>query len=121
MPSSNMQKDDAIRLRHMLDAGREAMGFCEARTRDDLGRDRQLLLALVKELEILGEAASRVSAATKAACADIPWPEIIAMRHRLTHGYFDVDLDIVWSTVREDLPPLVAQLEATLSAQADNT
>lgn len=110
-----MPKDDAIRLRHMLDAAREARGFAASRSRSDLDRDRQLLLALVKDVEIIGEAASRVSADTRMEWPDIPWQDIVAMRHRLTHGYFDIDPDIVWSTVTDDLPPLIEQLERAVA------
>jgi uncharacterized protein with HEPN domain len=100
----------------MLDAAREAQGFIASRLRSDLDHDRLLLLALVKDVEIIGEAASRVSAETRRAWGDIPWQDIVTMRHRLTHGYFDIDLDIVWSTVTDDLPPLVEQLERALAS-----
>jgi len=99
----------------MLDAAREARGFAASRSRSDLDRDRQLLLALVKDVEIIGEAASRVSAETRMEWPDIPRLDIVAMRHRLTHGYFDIDPDIVWSTVTDDLPPLIAQLERAVA------
>ncbi len=111
-----MRRDDAIRLRHMLDAVREAQAFAASRSRSDLDHDRLLLLALVKDVEIIGEAASRVSADTRVEWADIPWQDIVAMRHRLVHGYFDIDLDIVWSTVTDELPPLAAQLERALAS-----
>ena len=110
-----MRKDDIIRLRHMLDAAREAQGFAATRSRPDLDHDRQLLLALVKAVEIIGEAASRVSTECRLACSEIPWQDIILMRHRLTHGYYDIDVDIVWSTVIDDLPTLVAQLQRALT------
>jgi uncharacterized protein with HEPN domain len=109
-----MRPDDAIRLRHMLDASREAVAFCAARTRGEFERDRQLLLAVVKDLEIVGEAATKVSAETVAQFGRIPWQDIVGMRHRLIHGYFDVDVEIVWNTVQADLPPLVALLENAL-------
>jgi uncharacterized protein with HEPN domain len=115
MPSSSMSPADAMRLRHMLDAGREAMAFCAGRTREDLERDRQLLLAAVKDLEIIGEAATKVSAETVASCSRLPWADIIGVRHRLIHRYFDVDVEIVWNTVRVDLPPLVGLLTEALS------
>jgi uncharacterized protein with HEPN domain len=111
-----MHRDDAIRLRHMLDAVREVQGFAASRSRPDLDHDRLLLLALVKDIEIIGEAATRVSADTRVEWPDIPWLDIVTMRHRLVHGYFDIDLDIVWSTVTEDLPPLAAQLEKALAS-----
>ena len=106
-----MGPDDAIRVRHMLDAAREAMSFAAGRSRDDLDRDRMLVLAVVKDIEIIGEAASRTSAATRAAHPDVPWAQIIVMRNRLIHAYFDVDLQVVWDTVTGDLPLLIAMLE----------
>ena len=110
-----MRRDDRLRLQHMLDAGREALRFTRGKTRDDLDRDRVLALALVKLIEIVGEAASRVTAERQRASPDIPWRDIVAMRNRLIHGYVDVDLDRVWDTVTDDLPPLLAQLEAALA------
>ena len=68
-----MRKDDAVRLRHMLDAAREAMGFVRGRTRADLDTDRQLVLSLVKEVEIIGEAAYQLSGETRASIPGIPW------------------------------------------------
>jgi uncharacterized protein with HEPN domain len=101
----------------MLDAVREAQAFAASGSRSDLEHSRLLLLALVKDVEIIGEAASRVSANTRLELSDIAWQDIVAMRHRLIHGYFDIDLDIVWSTVTEDLPPLAAQLERALASE----
>ena len=106
-----MGPDDAIRVRHMLDAAREAISFVGGRSRDDLDRDRMLVLAIVKEVEIIGEAASRTTSATRDAHPEVPWAQIIAMRNRLIHAYFDVDLQVVWDTVTVDLPLLVALLE----------
>ena len=77
-----MRRDDAIRLRHMLDAAREAITFAQGRNRSDLDTDRQLALSLVKEVEIIGEAAYQVSQATIARASRIPWEDIIGMRHR---------------------------------------
>src|SRR2546421_5416472 len=111
----SMLKDDTIRLQHMLDAAHDALSFITGKSRVDLDTDRMLVLSLVKSIEIIGEAASRVSTDCQTQYIDIPWPEIIAMRNRLIHAYFDVDLDIVWQTVTEELPPLVAALEKALS------
>jgi uncharacterized protein with HEPN domain len=109
-----MQKDDRIRLQHMLDAATEALEFVEGRTRSDLDRDRMLALSLVKELEIIGEAAIKVSGETRSQNSTIPWQDISGMRNRLIHAYFDVNLDILWSTVTKDLPVLKAELEKIL-------
>ena len=111
-----MLKDDKIRLQHMLDAARDALSFVAGKSRLDLDTNRMLALSLVKSIEIIGEAASKVSPDCQAQCGDIPWPEIIGMRHRLIHAYFAVDLDIVWRTVAKELPPLIAELEKALSA-----
>ncbi len=63
-----------------------------------------LTLAIIKELEIIGESASKISPEFKKSQPHIPWINIVGMRNRLTHGYFDVDLDLVWTTVQDDLP-----------------
>ena len=105
-------EDDVIRLRHMVDAAQSALGFAAGRCRADLDTDRMLLMAIVKAVEIVGEAALNTSAETQAMLPDVPWTSIIGMRHRLTHAYFDVDPDVVWATVEEDLDPLVVRLRA---------
>jgi uncharacterized protein with HEPN domain len=106
---------------HVLDppgvvenAARQAVGFSQGRARSDLEYDQLLARGLVRLLEVVGEAASGISDATKRVHPQVPWPEIIATRNRLIHGYFDVDLDIVWSIVTQDLPALVRELEAIL-------
>ncbi len=70
-----------------------------------------LTLSLVRCIEVVGEAASQISPAFREAHPNIPWPQIIGMRNRLIHAYFDVDLDRVWDTITDDLPPLIAALE----------
>ena len=110
-----LPKPDAIRLRHMLEAAREATHFVTGRTREDLQHNRMFSFALVHSIEIIGEAASQVSPESRAACPNLPWPEIIGMRNRLIHAYFDIDLDRVWETVSDDLPPLITELEKILS------
>jgi uncharacterized protein with HEPN domain len=109
-----MRKDDRVRLQHMLDAANEALTFTQGRIRADLDNDRMLVLSLIRELEIIGEAASKMSAETRSQNTSIPWQDISGMRNRLTHAYFDVDLDTVWSTVTKDLPMLKAELDHIL-------
>jgi uncharacterized protein with HEPN domain len=101
----------------MLAAAEEAVGFADGRDRDDLDADRMLALALVRSIEIVGEAGARVSEEGRAAVPDVPWREIVAMRNRLIHAYFDVDPDIVWQTIKEDMPPLIVTLKDALSEQ----
>jgi len=109
-----MRKDDCIRLQHMLDAANEALDFIQDKTRSDLDKDRKLVLSLVKELEIIGEAAGKVSADVRSQNSTIPWQDISGMRNRLIHAYFDIDLDTVWSTATKDLPFLKSELEKML-------
>jgi len=106
-----MQKDDPVRLRHMLDAAREAELFAQNKTRSDLDTDRKLVLALVKDIEIIGEAAANITDRCQENMPQIPWSNITGMRNRLVHAYFDINLDILWKTVIEDLPSLVDELE----------
>ncbi len=107
-----MARGDDDRLAHMLAAARRAVSLTDGRARDDLDEDDVLALALTRLLEILGEAAKGVSAETRARHPHIPWAQMAATRDRLIHGYFSVDLDIVWQIVRQDLPPVAAALEA---------
>ena len=110
-----MQKDDLVRLRHMLDASREAVSFFTGKSRSYLETNRMLVLSLVKDIEIIGEAAGKVSLETRKQCGEIPWLDIIDMRNHLIHAYFDVDLNIVWDTVTKDLPPLIKELEKIIA------
>jgi uncharacterized protein with HEPN domain len=75
-----------------------------------------LALSLVKCIEIIGEAAMKVGEPMRASCPGLPWANIVGMRNRLIHGYFDIDLDRVWDTVVDDLPPLVRELEKAIAA-----
>ncbi len=112
-----MPKDDLIRIRHMIDAAKEALSFAAGRKRQDLYADRMLALSIVKSIEIIGEAASTVSNAFREKNREIPWANIIAMRNRLIHAYFDIDLDRVWDTIMDDLPPLITALETVYSRE----
>ena len=114
-----MWEPDLIRLRHMLEAAREALSFVEGMTRRDLDSDRKLVLSLVREIEVIGEAASKVSPETKSELPDLPWQDIIGMRNRLVHVYFDVDLDVVWDSVTKDLPELIRLLEQAVTRSSD--
>jgi uncharacterized protein with HEPN domain len=103
--------DDAVSLRQMLDHAQEASALIKQRSRADLDQNRVLSLALVQLCQILGEAASRVSGPRRQQHPDVPWPQIIALRNRLIHGYDTIDLDILWQILTGDLPPLIAALE----------
>ena len=105
------RRDDSLRLQDMLAAAREAQGFATGKTENNLTFDRQLTLALLKCVEIIGEAAVRMSEDTRSHYPTLPWADIIGMRNRLVHVYFDIDLSLLWTTVTDDLPPLIRELE----------
>jgi uncharacterized protein with HEPN domain len=107
-----MSPEDLTRMRHMLESAREAMALIKDKSRQDLEAERILSLALIRLLEIVGEAASRVSNSTRLEFSNIPWAQIISLRNRLIHGYEAVDMDVLWEILTDDLPPLIARLEA---------
>jgi len=107
-----MRDDDRIRVQHMIEAAESALQFVSGRARPDLDTDRMLLFAVVRAVEIIGEAASKVSAETRAVHGDIPWSAIIGMRNRLVHAYFEIDTNIVWVAVTEEIPTLLVHLQA---------
>jgi uncharacterized protein with HEPN domain len=109
-----MRKGEEVRLRHMLVAAREAVQFTEGKSRVDLDNDRLLALGLMKCLEIIGEAAAKISDERRQTLPEIPWKSILGMRNRLVHAYFEIDLDIVWYTTTVSLPQLVQALERFL-------
>ena len=106
-----MRRDDGSLLLDMLDAARDAVAFADEISYAEFAGDRRNQLAILKSVEIVGEAASRVSAETRAAYPTIRWREMVGMRNRLVHAYFDIDLRLVWDTVHEHLPPLIERLE----------
>ena|SRR3989338_4082118 len=109
-------REDTVRLRHMLDAAQKAQQFIKGRTRADIERDEPITLALIRLLEIIGEAAKSVSLETRQRYPNIPWKEIGGTRDRLIHGYFDVDWNILWQILTADLPPLITELEQAIAA-----
>ena len=111
-----MDDRDEVRLRHMLDAARKAINFTQNRDRSDLDTDELLALAIVRLVEILGEAAKNISQPTKDQAPEIAWRQMAGTRDRLTHAYFDVNLDIIWDIVISDLPSLVEKLENLLDS-----
>ena len=109
-----MRPEDEIRLRHMLDAAREALVFAEGLEYGAFEKNREKILVLAKEIEIIGEAANKVSEPVRSTIGEIPWVDIIGMRHRLVHAYFEIDPEILWKTVQEALPPLIETLATVL-------
>ena len=109
-----MRAEDRIRLLHMVEASQAALRFMAGRQRSDLQTDQMLLFAVLRTIEVIGEAASKVSEDVRVANVGIPWKAIVGMRNRLVHAYFDVDPEVVWETVQVEIPEILAKLTALL-------
>jgi uncharacterized protein with HEPN domain len=105
------RRDDGTSLRQMLDHARELSALARGRSARDLERDRMFELAVTRLLEVIGEAARRISEPTRVAHPEIPWADIWGMRNALIHVYDEVDHARVWRTIEADLPVLIRQLE----------
>ena len=105
------RRDPGVTILQMRDHAREALAMAKGRRRADLDSDRMFNLALVRLLEVLGEAASRVPPEARRLYAQVPWSELIGLRNRLIHAYDQVDAEILWQIVTQDLPGLVTELE----------
>jgi uncharacterized protein with HEPN domain len=110
-----MSKDDLVYIGHMLDMGQKALSFISGIEKSDYNQNESLRMALTHIVQIMGEAAGRVSIEFRKKHSEIPWHEIIGMRHRIVHDYMGVDEDVVWQVVHGDLPVLVKQLEKLAS------
>ena len=108
------RRDDTVPMRHMLDYAREITAMVHGRRRQDLDTDRMFQLTLTHLIEIIGEAANRVSAAGQDRYPEIPWPKIVSTRNRIIHGYDAVNYDVVWDIATLEIPPLIAALERAL-------
>lgn len=108
-------RDDSVTLSQMLDHAREAADLVKNRSRQDLDEDRLLNLALVRLVEVVGEAATRVSSSCRSAHPELPWPQIIALRNRLIHGYDAINFDMLWQILTAEFPALVGALEKILN------
>jgi uncharacterized protein with HEPN domain len=101
-----MSPEDRIRLLHMIEAAEQAMLFTTGMTKPELENDLKTLFAVIRCIEIIGEAAARMSDGARLASPDVPWTAMIGMRNRLVHAYFDVDTEVVWRTLTDELPDL---------------
>ena len=108
--------DPEIAFRQILSHASEAVAILHDKTRADLDNDRMLNLALTRLLEIIGEAANRVPDSVQEKYPHLPWLQMIGLRNRLIHGYDQVDFDILWAIVKQDLPNLISQLEKILNS-----
>jgi uncharacterized protein with HEPN domain len=104
-------KNDYVYIGHMIDNANKAISFIAELNRADFDQDEQLRLAVTHLLQIVGEAARRVSIEFREAHPEIPWKAIVGMRSKVVHDYFSVDDDVIWDTIKNDLPALVQALE----------
>jgi uncharacterized protein with HEPN domain len=105
-----MPKGDSLYLGHMLDVSVQAVEKIRGISREEFEEDENLRLALAHLVQMIGEAARRVSPETQQKFSQIPWSDVIGMRHKIVHDYLDVDFDVVWEVVTTDLPELIDQL-----------
>lgn len=109
-PASSMRPEDRIRLRHIVEAATKAIAYSAGKQRSDIDEDELLRLALTKLIEIVGEAAKHIGPDVRRRHPAVPWSGAARMRDRLIHHYFNIDHDILWHTLTEDLPQLLAAL-----------
>lgn len=110
-------ENDWLRLQHMLDAAKLAEQFADGKSRKSLDDDLKFQYALVRAVEIVCEAACNITEACQAQNPQVAWKKIMGMRQWLVHAYFKLDLDVLWKTTIEDLPPLIGQLEEILRTE----
>ena len=115
-----MKKSDWVRLQHIQQAASELKEIIKNRNREDLDSDRFFMFTVIKLVEIMGEATSKISNEIKDQYSQVPWQKIIRMRNRLIHGYFDINLNIIWQTVTENIPPLLEEITNILTNETSH-
>ena len=111
--------DDLTRLRHIRDAAKEGLGYVAGLDVEDFRKRRPLQHSVVRCIKIFGEATARLSAELKESNAFVPWQDMVGMRNRVIHAYFDIDIDVVWKTAKEDFPVLLTEVDRLTSAQEE--
>jgi len=109
--------NDVTKISHMLEEAQTAVSFCKGITFEEFCKDRRTTNATVRSLEVIGEAASKISKPFREKYNDMDWRDVISMRNVLAHAYFEIDYEIVWKTVHADLPPLLTSLKAILDKE----
>lgn len=113
-----MRSKDKIRIQHILDEAGEAFSYLEGLLFEEFVQDGKTVRAVIRSMEVIGEAASSLSGEFRGEYPDIPWQKMIGMRNRLIHAYFDIDYHVLWKTAKENLPPLISKLRAILNSSA---
>ena len=110
------REHDLERLQHMRDAAQKALAYGTGRTLEEIKQDELRVLAVARLLEIIGEAASKISLETTSKYSQVPWAQMVGMRNHLIHGYFNIDLSIIWETLNRNLPSLIPSLEEIIAS-----
>lgn len=110
---------DRLRLQHILDACDAIMEFMAGKSEDDLVSDRLLLSGVTRQIEIIGEASNMITAERRTAHPEVPWKQLIGMRHKIIHDYFAVQTETVWDVVTNDVPLLREQIARIIALLPD--
>lgn len=109
-----MRKDDSVYLRHVLDAIDRIEEYTGDITHTSFLADHLRQDAAIRQIEVIGEAAKKLSSELKDRHPEIPWKDVVGMRDKLIHDYFGVDLDAVWDTIEKDVPQLKDKIRAII-------
>ena len=109
-----MRDEDKVRLQHIIEEAKMACSFVQGCTFEDFVKDEKTVRAVIRSVEVIGEAASKISNELKNTHNEVPWGKIIGMRNRLIHVYFDIDYDVVWQTVHKNIPELIEIMQKLL-------
>jgi len=104
-------RDDTVYLKHIRDAGQRIESYLDGVSEDEFLEAPLIQDAVIRQIQVIGEAAKRLAAAFRGSTSDIPWSDIAGMRDKLVHDYMGVDLDAVWDTAIRDVPALMSQVE----------
>ncbi len=110
-------KDNTVFLKHILDAIKLLREYLKDKSYEDFKNNRMLQDAVIREIEIIGEATKNLSEEFRNKYPDIPWRQIAGMRDKLIHGYFGVDLDAVWDTATKDIPQLKIKIQEIIKRE----
>jgi uncharacterized protein with HEPN domain len=109
-----MMKDDSIYLRHIIDAFTQVDHYMDGISHEEFFSNKLLQDGVIRQLEVMGEAARNLSDDFRNEHPQIPWSQMIGLRNRMTHAYFNVNLQIIWEIVRGDLPDLKRKIQCIL-------